>query len=104
MTCVLLLLSALACPRPAAANSPLPSIWELTGRKRGYRIDPDTITHISLLKCKEKVILDPHSRQNVVVPFVWTCEVEVEAQGVTYGDGELPAAKVKRDKIEDQQQ
>jgi hypothetical protein len=83
----------------AFANAPLPAYnWD-TARRHGYRIDTGTITNIRLLKCKEKVFIDPQSKAVVVVPFVWICETEVSAAGVTYTDEEIPPAKVKKDKI-----
>jgi hypothetical protein len=86
----------------AFANAPLPAYnWD-TASRRGYRIDTATITNIRLLKCKEKVVIDQQSKSARVIPFVWICETEVSAAGVTYSDGEIPPAKVKKEKIQNE--
>lgn len=94
-----LLLSPLCAPSPAAAHAPLPPYnWK---DKQGYRIDIDTISTISLLRCKEKVeIVD---RKPQVIPGKWICEVEVSASAITYRDSQ-PKTELKRGRIVDRQE
>jgi hypothetical protein len=92
--CAFLLLSALACPRPAAANSPLPSYWDSVKHRRGYWIDVKTITGIRLLKCEE-----------TQVPGKVLCSAEVSFVAVQFNQPDpTESAKVPKEKIQDGQE
>ena len=91
---VLLLSSAIS----SSANAPLPSYdWQ---KKYHYRIDVDTISTISLLRCEPKVTLVDGKQQTS--PDHWICQTEVVAAGITYRDDKTKA-NVKRERIIDAQ-
>jgi hypothetical protein len=82
----------------AHAHAPIPSYnW----KEKQAQAFPNlsTITNIDLLRCEEKIVLDPQTHRPQVVPGKWICKTEVSAVAVTYTPGKQ-SAKVKKTKID----